>query len=330
MNKRKLGNSGLEVRPLALGGNVFGWTVSEEKAHPILDAFVSAGFNLIDTTDIYPRWVPGNQGGESEEIIGNWLKRSGKRHEVIVATKVGMDMGDGKKGLARDYILRSADDSLRRLQTDYIDLYQSHQDDPETPLEETLEAYDQLIKQGKVRAIGASQYSAARLVEALKVSKSNGLARYESLQPLYNLYDRAVYEDELEPLCVKEGIGVINFYSLAAGFLTGKYRSEDDLSNSARGGTVKKYLNERGFSIVEALRQVAAQYNSTPAQIALAWLIARPSITAPIASATSVEQLNDLIAATKLELDQPAIELLDPASDEQSDKGRSYARTQSS
>jgi aryl-alcohol dehydrogenase-like predicted oxidoreductase len=315
---------------LALGGNVFGWTVSDEKAFPILDAFVSAGFNLIDTADIYPRWVPGNQGGESEEIIGNWLKRSGKRKEVIVATKVGMEMGDGKKGLSKDYILRSADDSLRRLQTDYIDLYQSHKDDPETPLEETLEAYDQLIKQGKVRAIGASNYSAARLAEALNVSKSNGLARYESLQPLYNLYDRAVYEDELEPLCIEEGIGVINFYSLAAGFLTGKYRSEDDLSKSARGGTVKKYLNERGFGIVEALDQVAAQYNSTPAQIALAWLMARPGITAPIASATSVEQLNDLIEATKLELDQSAIDLLDQASAEQSDKGKSYARTQSS
>jgi aryl-alcohol dehydrogenase-like predicted oxidoreductase len=330
MNKRKLGNSGLEVAPLALGGNVFGWTVSDEKAFPILDAFVSAGFNLIDTADIYPRWVPGNQGGESEEIIGNWLKRSGKRKEVIVATKVGMEMGDGKKGLSKDYILRSADDSLRRLQTDYIDLYQSHKDDPETPLEETLEAYDQLIKQGKVRAIGASNYSAARLAEALNVSKSNGLARYESLQPLYNLYDRALYEDELEPLCIEEGIGVINFYSLAAGFLTGKYRSEDDLSKSARGGTVKKYLNERGFGIVEALDQVAAQYNSTPAQIALAWLMARPGITAPIASATSVEQLNDLIEATKLELDQSAIDLLDQASAEQSDKGKSYARTQSS
>jgi aryl-alcohol dehydrogenase-like predicted oxidoreductase len=249
---------------------------------------------------------------------------------VIVATKVGMEMGDGKKGLSKDYILRSADDSLRRLQTDYIDLYQSHKDDPETPLEETLEAYDQLIKQGKVRAIGASNYSAARLAEALNVSKSNGLARYESLQPLYNLYDRAVYEDELEPLCIEEGIGVINFYSLAAGFLTGKYRSEDDLSKSARGGTVKKYLNERGFGIVEALDQVAAQYNSTPAQIALAWLMARPGITAPIASATSVEQLNDLIEATKLELDQSAIDLLDQASAEQSDKGKSYARTQSS
>ena len=330
MQKRKLGNSGLEVAPWALGGNVFGWTVSEEKAFPLLDAFIAAGFNLIDTADVYPRWVPGNQGGESEEIIGNWLKRSGKRREVIVATKVGMDMGDGKKGLSKDHILRSADDSLRRLQTDYIDLYQSHKDDPGTPLEETLAAYDQLIKQGKVRAIGASQYSAARLAEALNVSKRHGLARYESLQPLYNLYDRAVYEDELEPLCINEGIGVINFYSLGAGFLTGKYRSEDDLSKSARGGTVKKYLTERGFRIIDALDQVAAQYNSTPAQIALAWLIARPSITAPIASATSLEQLNDLIEATKLELDQPAIELLDQASDEHLDKGKSYASTQTS
>jgi aryl-alcohol dehydrogenase-like predicted oxidoreductase len=236
-----------------------------------------------------------------------------------------MEMGNGKKGLSKDYILQSADDSLKRLQTDYIDLFQSHQDDPETPLEETLEAYAQLIKEGKVRAIGASNYSAARLAEALNVSKSLGIPRYESLQPLYNLYDRAVYEDELEPLCVKEGIGVINFYSLAAGFLSGKYRSEDDLSKSARGGTVKKYLNERGFRILDALDQVAAQYDSTPAHVALAWLIARPSITAPIASATSLEQLNDLVEATKLELDQAAIELLNSASAEQ----KSQARTQS-
>jgi aryl-alcohol dehydrogenase-like predicted oxidoreductase len=325
MKKRNLGKSGLEVAPLAFGGNVFGWTVDETTAFQLLDAFVSSGFNLIDTADIYPRWVPGNQGGESEAMIGNWLKRSGRRSEVIVATKVGMEIGPGRQGLSRDYILRSADDSLRRLQTDYIDLYQSHQDDPETPLEETLEAYAQLIKQGKVRALGASNYSAARLAEALNVSKRLGLPRYESLQPLYNLYDRAVYEDELEPLCVNEDLGVINFYSLAAGFLTGKYRSEDDLSKSARGGTVKKYLNERGFRIVDALDQVAAQYHSTPAQVALAWVIARPSITAPIASATSLEQLNDLVAATKLELDQAAIELLNQASAEQ----KSQARTQS-
>jgi aryl-alcohol dehydrogenase-like predicted oxidoreductase len=326
MKKRKLGNSGLEVAPLALGGNVFGWTVDEPTGFKLLDAFIAAGFNLVDTADIYPRWVPGNQGGESEAIIGNWLKQSGKRHEVIVATKVGMDMGDDKQGLSKDHILRSADDSLRRLQTDYIDLYQSHKDDPDTPLEETLEAYAQLIKAGKVRAIGASQYSAARLAEALDVSKRLGIPRYESLQPLYNLYDRAAYEAELEPLCVDEGLGVINFYSLAAGFLTGKYRSEADLSKSQRGGTVKKYLNERGFRIVDALDQVAAQYQSTPAQVALAWLIARPSITAPIASATSLEQLNDLVEATKLELDQAAIDVLNQASEED----KSYARTQGS
>jgi aryl-alcohol dehydrogenase-like predicted oxidoreductase len=325
MKKRKLGNSGLEVAPLAFGGNVFGWTVDEPQGFKLLDAFIAAGFNLIDTADLYPRWVPGNQGGESEAIIGNWLKQSGKRREVIVATKVGMEMGDGKKGLSRDHILRSADDSLRRLQTDYIDLYQSHKDDPDTPLEETLEAYAELIKQGKVRAIGASNYSAARLADALKVSERLGIPRYESLQPLYNLYDRAVYEDELEPLCVDEGIGVINFYPLGAGFLTGKYRSQDDLSQSQRGVMVKKYLNERGFRILEALDQVAAQYQATPAQVALAWLIARPSITAPIASATSLEQLNDLVAAAKLELDQAAIELLNKTSEEE----KSYARTQS-
>ena len=323
MNKRSLGNSGLEVAPLALGGNVFGWTVGEADAFPILDAFIAAGFNLIDTADVYPKWVPGNQGGESEAIIGNWLKRSGKRHDVVIATKVGMEMGPNKKGLSKDYIKRAAEDSLRRLQTDYIDLYQSHEDDPQTPLEETLEAYSDLIEQGKVRAIGASNYTAARLAEALDMNRRLGLARYDSLQPLYNLYDRAVYEDQLEPLCVEEGVGVIPYYSLAAGFLSGKYRSEDDLSKSARGGTVKKYLNERGFRILDALDQVAAKYNSTPARVALAWVIARPSITAPIASATSLAQLNDLIESTKLQLDQEAIALLDRASAEE----KSYAST---
>jgi aryl-alcohol dehydrogenase-like predicted oxidoreductase len=329
MKRRKLGNSGLEVAPLAFGGNVFGWTVSEADSFPLLDAFVSSGFNLIDTADIYPRWVPGNEGGESEVIIGNWLKRSGKRQEVVIATKVGFEMGPNKQGLSKDYIMRAVDDSLRRLQTDYIDLYQSHTDDPQTPLEETLDAFTELIKQGKVKAIGASNYTAERLAEALEVSKSRGLARYESLQPLYNLYDRAVYEDALEPLCEREGLGVINYYSLAAGFLTGKYRSEDDLSKSARGGTVKKYLNARGFRILDALEQVAAQYNSTPAHVSLAWLIARPSITAPIASATSLDQLNDLIEATKLELDQDAIELLNEASVE-GEQEKSHAKTQRS
>lgn len=330
MKKRALGNSGLEVAPLALGGNVFGWTVDEAAAFPLLDAFVANGFNLIDTADVYPKWVPGNQGGESETIIGNWLKRSGKRREVVIATKVGVEMAPDRKGLSKEHILRSADESLRRLQTDYIDLYQSHRDDEATPLAETLEAYAQLIEQGKVRAIGASNYSAARLAEALDVSKRLGLPRYESLQPLYNLYDRAAFEEKLEPLCLREGLGVINYYSLAAGFLTGKYHSEADLEKSARGGTVKKYLNERGFRIVAALDEVAAQHHSTPARVALAWLIARPSVTAPIASATSLEQLNDLVEATKLQLDQESVELLDEASAERGGEEKSYARKQSS
>jgi aryl-alcohol dehydrogenase-like predicted oxidoreductase len=330
MKKRALGNSGLEVAPLAFGGNVFGWTVDEAAAFPLLDAFVANGFNLIDTADVYPKWVPGNQGGESETIIGNWLKRSGKRNQVVVATKVGVEMGPDRKGLSKEHILRSADESLRRLQTDYIDLYQSHRDDEGTPLEETLEAYARLIEQGKVRAIGASNYSAARLAEALNVSKRLGLPRYESLQPLYNLYDRAAFEDELEPLCLREGLGVINYYSLAAGFLTGKYRSEADLADSARAGTVKKYLNERGFRIVEALHQVAEKYDSTPARVALAWLIARPSITAPIASATSLAQLNDLVEATKLELDDASVELLNEASSEPAEEEKSQAQKQGS
>lgn len=318
MKKRQLGKSGLEVAPLAFGGNVFGWTVDEPTSYSLLDAFVSAGFDLIDTADIYSKWVPGNRGGDSETIIGKWLKRSGGRERVFIATKVGMEMSPEKKGLARDYILRSAEDSLRRLQTDYIDLYQSHQDDPGTPLEETLAAYAQLIEQGKVRAIGASNYSAERLTQALKVNAEQGLPRYESLQPLYNLFDRAEYEEKLEPVCVREGLGVIPYFSLASGFLTGKYRSEDDLAKSARGGGIKKYLNERGFRILQALDEVAARHDSTPAQIALAWLIARPSITAPIASATSLAQLSDLVEATKLELDPASIELLNRASEETS------------
>lgn len=329
MKKRKLGNSGLEVAPLAFGGNVFDWTVDEPTAFQLLDTFVSAGFNLVDTADVYGKWVPGNKGGESEEVIGNWIKRTGRRQEILIATKVGLETSAGRKGLSKTHILRSADESLRRLQTDYIDLYQSHEDDPATPLEETLEAYDELIKQGKVRAIGASNYNAERLSEALNVSNSHGLPRYESLQPLYNLYDRAVYENELEPLCEKESLAVIPYFSLGAGFLTGKYRSEADLAKRARAGTVKKYLNERGFRILDAMDQVAAKFNSTPARVALAWLIARPSITAPIASATNLEQLNDLIEATKLELDQESIALLNQASAEGPEE-KSYATTQKS
>jgi aryl-alcohol dehydrogenase-like predicted oxidoreductase len=314
MKKRKLGNSGLEVAPLALGGNVFGWTIDEPASFQVLDAFVAAGFNFVDTADMYSTWKPGNKGGESETILGNWMRKSGNRKKVLIATKVGMDLGAGRKGLSKDYILRAGEESLRRLQTDYIDLYQAHTDDTTVPLQETLEAFGQLVKQGKVRAIGASNYTAPRLSEALEVSKKDGLPRYESLQPLYNLYDRADYEATLEPVCRENGIGVIPYYSLASGFLTGKYRSEADLEKSQRGAGVKKYLNARGFRILEALDQVAKKYNSTPAQISLAWLLTRPTITAPISSATSVTQLRELLDATKVNLDRESIDLLDQAS----------------
>ncbi len=315
MKLRRLGNSALEVPPLILGGNVFGWTVDEPTAFRLLDAALDSGLNTVDTADVYSKWVPGNQGGESEAILGNWLKRGGKRKSVIIATKAGMEMGPGKKGLSKAYILRAVEDSLRRLQTDFIDLYQSHEDDPNTPLLETLEAHAQLIKEGKVRAIGASNYSAERLAEALQVSRQHNLPRYESLQPLYNLYDRAAYERALEPICEANGLGVIPYFSLARGFLSGKYRSEKDLGKSPRGGGVKQYLNERGLRILGALDEVAKSHNSSPARVALAWLMARPGITAPIASATNLEQLHDLLEATKLELDHDSLEKLNTASD---------------
>jgi aryl-alcohol dehydrogenase-like predicted oxidoreductase len=315
MKKRKLGNSGLEISPLAFGGNVFGWTVDEAMSFKLLDAFVAEGFDFIDTADVYSRWAPGHQGGESETVIGNWLKKTGKRSKVLIATKVGMELGADKKGLSRAHILRSVDESLARLKTDYIDLYQSHLDDLETPLEETLEAYSQLIRQGKVRAIGASNYSAERLAYSLEVSKKNGLPAYQSLQPLYNLYDRAVFEDKHEAVCLDHGIGVISYFSLASGFLTGKYRNEKDFSKSKRGeGVVKKYLNERGFRILKALDEVAEGMSTTPARVSLAWLLARRSVTAPIASATNLDQFRDLVEATRLTLDAATIEKLNQAS----------------
>ena len=314
MKTRKLGGSGLEVSPICLGGNVFGWTADEPASFAILDAFVGAGFNFIDTADVYSRWVPGHQGGESETVLGHWFKRSGHRKKVILATKLGIEMAPDKQVLSKAYILREVEESLQRLQTDYIDLYQSHKDDPSTPLEETLEAYDQLIKQGKVRAIGASNYSAARLAEANKVSKQHGLPRYECLQPHYNLYERAAYEKDLEPLVLKEGIGVIPYFALASGFLTGKYRSEADLAKGPRGQMVKKYLDDRGFRILAALDEVGKKLHSTPGKVAIAWLIARPGITAPIASATNVEQLKDLVDAANLQLDPASIQTLNEAS----------------
>jgi aryl-alcohol dehydrogenase-like predicted oxidoreductase len=315
MKKRSLGNSGLEVAPLAFGGNVFGWTADERMSFRLLDTFVAAGFNLIDTADAYSRFAPGNRGGESESIIGKWLKQGDRRDKIVIATKVGLEMGPGAKGLSKAYILRAVENSLSRLQTDYIDLYQSHRDDPDTPLDETLEAYARLMEQGKVRAIGASNYSAERLSYALTLSRRHELPRYECLQTEYNLYDRAEYEETLESVCIENGLGMLSYFSLASGFLTGKYKSAADAANKARGDFVKKYLNERGFKIVEALDQVAKELHAAPAQIALAWLIARPTVTAPIASATSLAQLKELIGATKLKLDEAAIALLNRASD---------------
>jgi len=314
MTKRKLGNSHIEIAPLALGGNVFGWTIDQPTSFQILDGFVDAGFTFIDTADIYSTWVPGHKGGESETIIGNWLKQTGKRGKVIIATKVGMEMGAEDKGLSKAYILRAVEASLRRLQTDYIDLYQSHKDDPETPLDETLQAYAQLVKQGKVRVIGASNYDKNRLTEALRLSEENAWPRYESLQPNYNLYERADYETNLEPLCLSCDVGVIPYYSLASGFLTGKYRSEKDTVGAKRGQGVKKFLNERGFRILAALDAVAKEHSSNATRVALAWLMARPSITAPIASATSLGQLKALTEAAHLTLSAAAIQQLNEAS----------------
>lgn len=314
MDKRELGKSGIEVVPFCFGGNVFGWTIDEQKSFEILDAFVDNGFDFIDTADVYSRWAHNGVGGQSETIIGNWIKKSGKRDQVIIATKVGKPMNDSQKGLSKSYIMQAVEDSLKRLQTDYIDLYQSHDDDQETPFEETLEAYAKLINEGKVRAIGASNYTGERLTEALKVSADYGFPAYQTLQPEYNLYEREDYEKNLQQVCVDHNIGVITYFSLASGFLTGKYRSEADLNKSKRGGGIKKYLNDRGYRILNALDQVAKQHNSTPAGVSLAWLLARPAITAPIASATSIEQLNEITRAVELELDQQALNLLTEAS----------------
>jgi aryl-alcohol dehydrogenase-like predicted oxidoreductase len=314
MPKRQLGGSGLEIAPLVFGGNVFGWTVDESTAFSLLDAFVAGGFNCIDTADVYSTFVPGNKGGESEAIIGRWLRARGKRDDVVLATKVGNSMGGDRKGLSKGYITRAVEDSLLRLQTDYIDLYQAHRDDPNTPLETTLETFDALIKSGKVRAIGASNYTGARLDEALRVSTQTGLPRFQTLQPLYNLYDRANYEADLEAVCISGALGVMPYFSLASGFLTGKYRSKQDLKKSKRGAFIESKLNERGLRILAALDEVCAELQSTPTRVALAWLLARPSITAPIASATSLSQLEELFASTRLQLSAAAIERLNRAS----------------
>jgi aryl-alcohol dehydrogenase-like predicted oxidoreductase len=316
MQLRNLGRSGLRVPPLCLGGNVFGWTATEAASFAVLDALLDAGLNFIDTADVYSVWVPGHRGGESETVIGNWLQRRGRRDDVMIATKVGMQMAADRKGLSAAHITRSVEDSLRRLQTDHIDVYFSHSDDPTVPLEETLGTYQKLIAAGKIRAIGASNYKAERLAQALEASRKNALPRYEVLQPHYNLYARAEYESDLEPLCLKEQIGVIPYFALASGFLTGKYRTAADAAKSARGkGVVEKFLNARGLKILAALDDVARRRRSSSASVALAWLMARPGITAPIASATSVGQLHELVAATRLTLDKSDMEQLNAASE---------------
>jgi aryl-alcohol dehydrogenase-like predicted oxidoreductase len=314
MQKRKLGRSEIEVPPVIFGSNVFGWTADRSMSFRLLDALVEAGLNAIDTADVYSAWVPGHQGGESEALIGEWLKARGRRQEVVILTKCGMEMPGQGKGLSPAWIAKSVEASLKRLNTDVIDLYQAHKDDESTPIEETLGAFARLIEQGKVRAIGASNYSAPRLKAALEASAKHGLPRYESMQPHYNLMERQI-EADLLPLCREQEVGVIPYYALAAGFLTGKYRSEADLSKSVRGArSAAKYLDARGMRVLAALDAAAARLSATPAQVALAWQNAKPGITAPIASATNLEQLQELEKAARLQLDREAMEALDAAS----------------
>lgn len=315
MNKRPLGRTGLSIAPLVFGGNVFGWTADEATSFDLLDRFVDAGFNAIDTADAYSTWAPGNVGGESETIIGRWLKSRKARDKVLVFTKVGSEMGPNKKGLSGAYIEEAVEASLTRLGIDAIDLYQSHWPDPDTPYEDTLAAYDRLLKAGKVRAIGASNLSADQLRAALGVSAKTGLPRYETLQPEYNLYDRPSYDGALRDLCLAQGLGVISYFALARGFLSGKYRGQADVAKSPRGESIAShYFNDRGWRILKALDDVAARHDAKPAEIALAWLIARPGVTAPIASATTPDQLASLIRSAEIELTAEDVAALDAAS----------------
>jgi len=315
MEYRPLGRSELQVSSLCFGGNVFGWTADERTSFSLLDAWIDAGFNFVDTADVYSRWAPGHAGGESESVIGRWIRQGGRRSRLVIATKVGNDMGEGRIGLKPERIREAVDASLRRLHVECIDLYQAHRDDASTPLEETLEAFGRLVSEGKVRAIGASNYSAPRLRAALEASARLGLPRFESLQPLYNLYDRFDFEEDLQGLCRREHVGVINYYALAAGFLTGKYRSPEDAAKSPRGKmVVQKYLDPRGQRILRALDEAAERSGGTPAQVAIAWVMAQPGISSPIASATSLAQLQELVEAAQLRLDAATMALLDEAS----------------
>ncbi|ASP86524.1 aldo/keto reductase [Sinorhizobium meliloti] len=316
MEMRRLGRTGLSIAPLVFGGNVFGWTADEKTSFSLLDAFFDAGFNAVDTADVYSSWAPGNRGGESEAIIGKWLKQSGRsRDSAVIVTKVGSELGPDRKGLSRRWIMQAVEDSLRRLQTDYIDLYLSHWPDPDIPYDETLAAYDTLLSQGKLRAIGASNLDAQQMRDALDVAAGKDLPRYDVLQPEYNLYDRASYDGPLRNLCIAEEIGVITYFSLARGFLSGKYRSHKDLEGSARGGGVEKYLDGRGMRILGVLDEIAEETGAKQAEIALAWIIAREGVTAPIASATNPDQLASLVRSAELALPEEAIRRLNEVSE---------------
>jgi aryl-alcohol dehydrogenase-like predicted oxidoreductase len=315
MEFRSLGNSAVKVSPLCFGGNVFGWTIDESRSFEILNAFADAGCNFIDTADSYSNWVPGNRGGESESIIGKWMKQRKNRKDIVIATKLGSDLGDGNRGLSREYMFKAVEASLKRLQTDYIDVYQAHYDDPSTPVEETLLAFSDLITQGKVRIIGASNFSRERLTASLSTSKEKQLPSYQTIQPLYNLYERQPFEAELQSVCIDNGISVITYFSLASGFLTGKYRTEHDLGKSTRGQGIKKYFTERGFRILRALDTISAEHNVTNASIALAWLMSRPAVAAPIASATNEGQLRELLQSTEIRLSEHNIDMLNRASE---------------
>ena len=313
MELRRLGKSDLKVAPLVLGGNVFGWTADEATSFKLLDAFVAGGFNMVDTADVYSRWAPAG-GGASETVIGKWLAQGGKRDKIVLATKFGSEMGEGMKGLSARYMVEAVEASLKRLQTDYIDLYQSHRDDPDTPQEETAEAFDRLVTAGKVRAIGSSNFTPERLKSAIEISQAKGLARYDSEQPLYNLYSREGFESGLQQVCIDNEVGVIPYYGLASGFLTGKYRTEADLSKSPRGQGVKRMMDARGMRILAALDEVSAARTASQAQVALAWVMAQPGLTGPIASATSLEQLDELMGSARLTLTAEDLATLDKAS----------------
>jgi len=314
MKMRSLGKTDLAIVPMVFGGNVFGWTADEARSFELLDAWVDRGFNCVDTADVYSVWVPGHEGGESETIIGKWLKQSGKRDKVVLLTKVGNPMKAGGKGLSKQWILEEVENSLRRLQTDYVDLYQSHKDDETVPLEETLEAYAQLIDQGKVRFIGASNYGGARLKAAIELAEQKKLPEYRVLQPEYNLHDRQAYEEDLAPVAAEYGLGVIPYFALASGFLTGKYQSLEDAKGRKREARVQKYFDERGMRILKALKQVSEETGAEQAAVSLAWLLAQPTVTAPIASATSVEQMGAMSAAVELVLSEKQVKVLSEAS----------------